>query len=236
MVVNMFSLVLPVYNEEENLSRNFYSIKNELSKTCKDFEIIIAEDGSTDQTYALAKEILNKNKNVTIIHSDKKLGRGKALKNAFRISKGNKVGYMDIDMATDISFIKRMIKELETYDVVTGSRLLKKELSNRKMIRYFLSRIYNLNIRIFFGSRIKDHQCGFKGFRKEVIQELNKLSIDNHWFWDSEILIIAQKKGYSVLEFPVKWIESKKSKVRIKRDVLYMGTRLIKLFVRLNLL
>lgn len=231
----MFSLVLPVHNERAALIRNIDVIRDELSKAVNEYEIIIAEDGSSDGTYSVARDIEKRYKNITVSHSDEKLGRGRALKKAFEISEGELVGYMDIDLATDISHLKEMIEKLDRYDVVTGSRFLRTGTANRTFKRYLFSRAFNLMIRALFRSRVMDHQCGFKGFRRDVVNEINKEVIDRHWFWDTEVLVVAQKRGFKVAEFPVFWKENTQSKVNIKRDVLAMMKGMVRLFYRLNL-
>jgi len=229
----MLSLVFPVYNEEKNLEKNMIKTMEFLNKLKTGYEIIIAEDGSTDRTYEIGLRLSKKYKNIRVLHSSIKLGRGKALKRAFFLAKGKYVGYMDIDLATDLKSLKDLIRYVKKYDVVTGSRYLKNSKIKRTHKRIFLSWSYNFLARLLFNSRIHDHQCGFKAFKKKVVVRLNKLSNADHWFWDTEILILAQKYGYSVREFPVSWKESRKTKVNVFGDSLNMFINLIKLRMKI---
>jgi len=228
----MFSLVFPVYNEETLLEKNAKIVIDKLNDLKINYEIIIAEDGSTDKTYEIGKIISKKYKNVKIIHCAEKLGRGLALKKTFLLAKGEYVGYMDIDLATDVKHIKEIIDYVQKYDVVTGSRYMKNSKANRSYRRKIFSKVYNFLARFLFKSKIYDHQCGFKAFRRDVIIKLNEISENNHWFWDTEILILADKKGYNIKEFPIRWIEGNKTKVRVPTDSFSMFLNLMKLRVK----
>ena len=233
MIIKMFSFVFPVFNEFKILEKNVKKVMEYLNYLEIDYEIIIAEDGSTDKTYEASLKLSEKHKNIKVIHSGKKLGRGLALKNAFQVANGKYVGYMDIDLATDIKHLKELINYVKNYDVVTGSRYLKNSITNRSVKRRFFSNGYNFLARTMFNSKIYDHQCGFKAFKREVILDINKYSENNHWFWDTEVLIIAQKKGYKVKEFPVTWIESRRTKVKATQDTYYMFLNLMKMRTKL---
>ena len=216
----MITIILPVHNEEKTLEANVELLRKSLKK---DYEIILAEDGSTDNTVAIAKKL----KDVILITSSKRLGRGLALSNAIRQAKGERIIYMDADLATELPHIKDMLEQ--NYDIVTGSRLLPGSVvTNRSAIREFFSKSYNLLIRLLFNSKIKDHQCGFKAFKRTVIPLLETVQ-DHHWFWDTELLIRAQKQGLSVKEIPVKWADRKNSKVKLHTDIIYMGLAAIRL-------
>ncbi len=227
-----FSLVLPIYNEARCLEKNVIKIMKYLNEFKNSYEIIIAEDGSKDKSYEIARKLSNKYDNIKTIHFEDKLGRGRALKNAFSHARGKHFGYMDIDLATEIKHLKELIEYSKKYDIVTGSRYLKNSKTNRSVKRRFFSWAYNLIARVMFKSKIYDHQCGFKAFKREKVLELNKISEHNHWFWDTEILILAQKKGYKVKEFPVTWIENRKTKVNARKDSIKMFFSLMKLRVK----
>jgi len=230
----MISIVLPVYNEEKKLKKNIKKIISYLNKLKVNYEIIIAEDGSIDKTYEIGSELSKRYKKIRITHSPIKLGKGKALKRAFSLAKGEYVGFMDIDLATNLRSLKDLINYVKKYDIVMGSRYLKESKIKRTHKRRFFSWFYNFLVRVLFNSKIHDHQCGFKAFKKDVILKLNKLSRADHWFWDTEILVLAQKYGYSVKEFPVEWSESRKTKINVFKDGLNMFVNLIKLKIKYN--
>jgi len=229
----VYTLVFPVFNESSCLEKNIKTTIEYLDKQKIDYEIIIAEDGSTDNTYEIGLKLSKEHKKVRINHYDEKLGRGLALKKAFSKAKGEYVGYMDIDLATDIKHIIELLNYVKNYDVVTGSRYLKSSITNRSVKRRIFSWVYNFLARLFFNSIIYDHQCGFKAFKKEVVLKLNEISKDSHWFWDTEILILAQKQRYRLKEFPVEWIEKKRTKVKAPTDSYNMIFNLLKLRVNL---
>lgn len=229
----MLSLVLPAHNEASRLEN---AVK-EAEKNLKNFshEIIIAEDGSVDDTAEVAKKLAKKNKNVRAFSFKERLGRGQALGKAFSKAKGKYVGYMDVDLATDPSALKEAVKELPKFDVLTGSRYLPSSKSSRAVDRNILSQGFNLFVRMMLGSALYDHQCGFKFFKKSVALRLCKEAAARHWFWDTEVLALAQRHGYKVGEIAVKWKEKAKgSKVRVIRDSLKMGWQVIELWNRLR--
>ncbi|MDW7989796.1 MAG: flippase-like domain-containing protein [Archaeoglobaceae archaeon] len=225
------SIILPAYNEARRLGNTVEKVEEHLKALGNDYEIIIAEDGSTDGTDLLAREIARKNPKVKHLHSDQRLGRGKALMRAFKECEGEIVVYMDVDLSTDLKHLRELVSSIISgYDVVTGSRLMRGSEARRSFKRDIASRAYNSLVRLLLRSKIHDHQCGFKAFRREAIMKISEKVKDTHWFWDTEVLIIAQRMGYKVKEIPVKWEHSGETKVRFKRDVLYMFSQIIRMF------
>lgn len=227
------SLVLPAYNEAPRLEKCVEAVKRFLKG--KKYEIIIAEDGSTDGTDKIAEKIAKTNKNIYHIHNDKKLGRGLALKNAFSLCKGKILAYLDVDMATDINHLKELIKFAKENDVVTGSRYLPGSLTERPILREFFSKVYNFLIRKLLGCKIFDSQCGFKAFSRKFFEEEIKNIYEKTWAWDTIVMVEAVKKGYKVKEFPVKWVEKKEFKTNVKRlikDFIIHGKVIFKLFLK----
>jgi hypothetical protein len=227
------SIVVPVYNEESGLRGALAQLRKAVEKITDDYEVIIAEDGSTDGTYRLAKKISKENPKFICSHNDKKLGRGEALRRAFRVSRGRILIYMDSDMATDLRHLKELISSIENgAQFSTGSRLLLKSDTKRSAKREITSRAYNMLVGVLFGIPIHDMQCGFKAFERKALFEILDDVQDKHWFWDTECLILAYKKGYKVVEFPIRWRDKKSSKVNPAQDSLDMGIKLIRLWWR----
>ncbi len=234
----MFSLILPAYNEAERLER----CVNEVKKILKGYhyEIIIAEDGSTDGTDKIAGRLAKKDKKIKFIHNEKKLGRGLALKRSMKKAEGSSIGYIDVDMATDIKHLKELVEYSKRYDVVTGSRYMPNSKIERPFLRKFASLVYNFIIRHLIGCNIYDSQCGFKMFSKKFVEnEIFKIR-EKTWAWDTVVLVEALKKGYKVKEFSVNWREKKESAhsasiKRIYKDTKIHGLVLLKLFVRWRL-
>lgn len=140
--------------------------------------------------------------------------------------------YIDVDLATDMKHLEQLFRAVTTegYDFATGSRMMPESDSKRPFKREFASRGYNFLVRFFLRSKLYDHQCGFKAFRREALFELLGEIKNQHWFWDTELLVRAQRKGYRVLEFPVYWRHGGTSKVNIVKDVYGMGSEIFRLW------
>ncbi len=219
----MITIILPAYNEASRLEKSVERIREFLLSYFSDFEIIIAEDGSTDGTDKIARELAEKYAFITHIHSDKRLGRGKALNDAIKKAKNEFVIYMDVDLSTDLKHINDIYRALKSgYDIAVGSRLLNESDASRPAIRDIPSKVYNFLVRVLLKSKIHDHQCGFKGFKKGKVVEILDMIEDNHWFWDTELLVLAQKNGLKVKEIPVRWRHGGESKVNVVKDGTYM--------------
>ncbi|MHC1579597.1 MAG: dolichyl-phosphate beta-glucosyltransferase [Candidatus Alkanophagales archaeon] len=214
------SVVLPAYNEAERLEAAVDAVEKKLRELGVSFEIIIAEDGSTDGTYEIARRIASSRSSVRLLHSDRRLGRGGALKRAFRLAGGETLAYLDVDLATDLEHLGELINSvrLEGYDVATGSRLLPGSDAARTLKRKLMSVTFNFLVRRLLRSEVRDHQCGFKAFKRSSLMEILDEVKDEHWFWDTEVLVRAQRRGLRVKEFPVRWRESGSSKVETLKD------------------
>ncbi len=226
------SVVLPAYNEAQRLPEAVSNVKEYLEGTGYDFEVIIAEDGSSDGTDKVAAKISEKDPRVQHLHSRDRLGRGKALRKAFESAEGDILAYMDVDLSTHMKHLNELVDSIavEGYDIATGSRLMRGSRTERPAKREVASKSYNFLIRLFLGSKLHDHQCGFKAFRRDVILELANEVKDNHWFWDTEVLVLAQRRGYRVKEFPVEWEHGGDTKVSLSNDVAYMGSQILRMW------
>ena len=227
---HLVSIILPAYNEAEVIENTVEKVREKLLELDKNFEIIIAENGSTDGTDLIAKKLSKTYEEVNYLHTDK--GRGNALRASFNSSKGDIIVYMDVDLATDLKHLKEIINLIEIgNDLATGSRLLPQSLvEGRRTKREIASRMYNLLIRTLLSSKIHDHQCGFKAFKRESVLKIIDEVKDNYWFLDTEILVRAQKGGYKVAEIPINWTDTTESKVDMVRDILGMGSSIFRLW------
>jgi hypothetical protein len=201
------------------------------------YEIIIAEDGSTDGTAERSEELAKKFSYVKHIHCEKRLGRGTALKNALMQCRGEVLVYMDLDLATDLKSLKPLIEAIavEGYDVSIGSRLLPESKVERSFRRSISSKSYNFLVRHMLGSKVRDHQCGFKAFKKEPLLNLLDEVEATHWFWDTELLVRAYRHGYRVKEIPVEWKSGKDTKVNLTKDSSRMFGNIIGLWWQLKI-
>lgn len=211
-------IVLPVHNDCDILKRSFFILYDFLSIHCRyEWQITIAENGSTDGTLEVAKEIAEHHQGIRYLHSSQS-GRGRALKKAWLSSEADILCYMDIDLSTSLASFVPMIDLIAYKDVhiVVGSRHLKNSHCDRSIQREILSRGYNFLIwLIFLNRKFTDAQCGFKAISRNCARSLLPLVKDNGWFFDTELLLLAQKYNFRIAEIPVLWTEGKSSSVRI---------------------
>jgi len=211
-------IVIPVYNEERALPRSVVILAEFLRDNLRSpWQIIIADNASTDGTRSVSEMLCEKYAGINYLHIPQK-GRGRALKAAWLDSKADIVSYMDVDLATDLAHFPELIKSLEEgYHVAIGSRLSKGSRVTRGFKREFVSRGYNLLIRSMFFTGFQDAQCGFKAMTRRAAEEIVTKIENNNWFFDTELLILAEKNGYRIKEVPVKWTDDPDSRVRIAR-------------------
>lgn len=214
-------IVIPVYNEEDCLQKNVLILHSYLEKAA-DFtwNIIIADNASTDGSSQIAAYLSSKYKNIRHIHSPVK-GRGCSLRKAFLSSKADIVCYMDVDLSTNLPCLNPLIKGIASgSDISVGSRLLRTSRNKRRLTREIVSRIYNFLVKCLFLNSFSDAQCGFKALRTDVARHLVPLVKNNNWFFDTELLLLAEHHKYRIFEIPVEWIEDIKTKVRMPKTIL----------------
>ena len=227
------SLVFPAYNEVNGLERAIVAAKEEMSKIAASYEIIVAEDGSSDGTDELARRLSQVNQAVKHLHSDDRLGRGRALTRAFRGSKGEILAYMDVDLSTGMSSLRPLIESIrEGWDICTGSRMMRDSFVQRSKTRKLSSWAYNSLIRLLFKTGVHDHQCGFKAFNRRSLFAILGEVEDTHWFWDTEVLAVASHRGYKIREIPVTWVEDRGTTVNLFKDSVKMGLKAFALRIR----
>ncbi len=220
-------IVIPVYNEESDLEMNirklddFLKLDDLLNKNFKyKYRIIIANNASTDNTLNIAEKLSKKMPRISYIHLDKK-GRGRALKKAWINSSADIVSYMDVDLSTNLDHFIEIVDAIANgkYDLGVGSRLKRGSVVKRSLKRQILSVGYNKLLMLLFMPRFTDAQCGFKAIRREAAKKLVPRIKDQNWFFDTELLLLAEHNNYKIFEAPVRWIERKKSKVKIIKTV-----------------
>lgn len=219
-----FDVTIPVLNEEETLDQQIRIVHDFL---CTHFpnrnlwRIVIADNGSTDRTRHLAAALSDEFPEVKLVQVPKK-GVGLALKTSWEQSTADMVGYMDLDLATDLPHFIQAYHALATeeYDLVYGTRLHKKaRVYNRTLKREITSRVFNLMLRIYLGTRFSDGMCGFKWLKREHVAALRQGgAVSDGWFFSTELLAVAEWKGLNMCELPVKWTDdTSSSKVKILR-------------------
>lgn len=207
------SVIIPVYNEEKVISSTLQRIISYLKKRDFDWEIICVDDGSSDNSQPLIKNFSP----VKILANNKNLGKGAAVKLGILAASGEWLLFLDADLSTDISELKKFEPYLSDYDIIIGSRQLPqtKIIKSQPFYRVLLGRLGNLIIRGILGINFKDTQCGFKIFNKKC-QSIFRGQILSGWGFDFEILYLAQKFGFRIKEIGVNWHYSLESKVRFR--------------------
>jgi glycosyltransferase involved in cell wall biosynthesis len=212
-------IVIPVYNEDKELEQNITRLTNFCEQHLKqyDWHITIADNASTDNTPVIASTLAKKDPHISLFRLEQK-GRGRAVKLCWSQSKSDFCAYMDLDLSTDLKHLPNLFKALENgCDVAIGSRLAKgAKVEGRTWIRELTSRTLNFFfIQAIFHTHFTDAQCGFKAVTREVVDNLLPHILDNGWFFDGELLIVAEKSGYTICEEPVHWVDNPGSTVRL---------------------
>ena len=222
-VVARVDLVLPVYNEQRVLRQ---SVETVLAWTARypqhDWRVVVADNASTDGTLAIARALEREHPSrVAALHVPAK-GRGIALRIAWLTSPADVCAYMDVDLATDLAQLPALIDPVAEgrADLAYGSRLHPRSRTDRGLRRELLSRAYIFILRRSTGLRVSDAQCGFKAISREAARALVPLVRDRGWFFDSELLVIAQQNGYRLHEVPVRWVDDPDSRVAIVRTAI----------------
>lgn len=213
----VLDIVIPVHNEERDLPGCIRRLHTYLdSDVPYPARITVADNASTDDTLAVAHQLAEELSDVEVIHIDAK-GRGGALYTAWMSSPADVVVYMDVDLSTGLSALMPLVAPLISghSDLAIGSRLTATSRVVRGPKREFVSRSYNLLLRGFLGARFSDAQCGFKAVRADVARHLLPLVADTGWFFDTELLVIAERAGLRIHEVPVDWIDDPDSRVDI---------------------
>jgi hypothetical protein len=218
----LVEVTVPVYNEEKVLAESVRQLHAYLTANLPfRFVITIADNASTDETFAIARRICEELTGVRAIHLDRK-GRGLALRHVWGSSSADVVAYMDADLSTGLDAFLPLIAPLVSghSDLATGSRLSPGATVVRGLKREFISRVYNLLLRVVLAARFSDAQCGFKAGQTEVVKALLPVVQDDAWFFDTELLMLAQRRGLRICEIPITWVEDPDSKVDIIRTAL----------------
>ena len=214
-------IVLPVLNEEHDLARAVEKLSAFLADNLLEYDcrIVIADNGSTDSTPAICRQLSQDTPRVGFIRLEER-GRGRALKRAWAERDADLVSYMDVDLSTGLEALPLLVRAVdhEGYDVAIGSRLARgAQVVGRPLKREIISRAYSLMVRTMFWTGFLDPQCGFKVLNRRTSHSVVGVVRDNGWFFDSEMLIIAEKNGYRIKEVPVHWIDDPDSRVDIVR-------------------
>ena len=226
-------LVVPVLNEEKDLPSSIEKLMAFLPQRLDDYDwrVVIADNGSTDATPEVAKRLAGEHPRVGWTRLEER-GRGRALRAAWLESDADIVSYMDVDLSADLDAFPALVGAVrdEGYDIAIGSRLAEgAQVIGRPPLREVISRAYSFLFRAFFPelffdpikfrsmflTGFRDAQCGFKALSRRAARELVPLVRDPGWFFDTELLVLAERNGYRIKELPVRWTDDPDSRVRV---------------------
>ncbi len=217
MRVLQVDIVVPVRNEERDLAPSVRRLVSYLRESFPfSARITIADNGSTDATWAIASGLARELPEVRAIHMELP-GRGRALRAIWSESDAEVLAYMDVDLSTDLNALLPLVAPLLSghSDLAIGTRLARGSRVTRGPKRELISRSYNMLLRTLMGARFSDAQCGFKAIRRDQARALLPLTQDTGWFFDTELLVLAERAGLRIHEIPVDWVDDLDSRVDI---------------------
>jgi glycosyltransferase involved in cell wall biosynthesis len=213
----MVDVVIPVLNEAHVLARSVATVRQFLAESlpCR-WRVTVVDNGSTDGTDRVALELQAAHDDVRFVQLPMR-GRGRALRQAWSQSDADVMCYTDVDLSTELAALPKMVQAIvsDGFEVATGSRLLPQSCTTRSAKREFISRCYNVFVKAVLWTSFSDAQCGFKAISRRAMSELVPEVRDQSWFFDTELLVLAEKRGHRIADIPVVWIEDDDSRVRI---------------------
>ncbi len=216
-------IIIPVYNEAHVLAASVEKLRSFLHETKFPYtwSIVVADNASTDATLQVAHQLEDKHGDVAVVYLPQK-GRGRALKKALLESEADAMSYMDVDLSTDLSCFLPLADAVlkDGYDIATGSRMTRGSQITRSLRRETTSRGFIALIKLLFFSKLSDTQCGFKAITRQAARELLPLVENDEWFFDTELLLLAEKGGYRIKDIPVIWVEDPDSRVNVLKTAM----------------
>lgn len=210
-------VMIPVLNEAHVLDKSVRTVRKFLSEhlPCR-WRVVVVDNGSTDGTDKVARKLAEEFSDVGFLQLELR-GRGRALRHSWMQSTADVVGYMDVDLSTELAAVPRAVRAIteEGFDIAIGSRLMRESQTRRKFKREFISQAYNFLVKAVLWTHFSDAQCGFKFVTREVVEKIVPQILDQSWFFDTEMLVLAEKQGYRIKDLPVIWIEDDDSRVKI---------------------
>ncbi len=216
-----YDCVIPVHNDERRLAANIETLHSFLEDNLSRYDwcIVIADNASTDATAEIARRFAQRLSR-TIYYRLEQKGRGRALRETWMHSNADYVSYMDVDLSTNLKAVPEMMELFEKgWEVILGSRLIAGANITRCRYREIISRGWNFLVGAVFNTRFSDSQCGFKGLARAAKEILVPQTQDPKWFFDTELLVLAEKQGFHMHEIAVEWIEDMDSTVQLARTI-----------------
>jgi len=228
LVAPFLSIIIPVYNESTRLPGALRELLEFLDPQPYQAEILVVENGSTDQTWQIALEFAEKDERVRALQSQLR-GKGLAVRQGMLAARGEYRFMCDVDFSMPVAEINRFLPPaLENADIIIASREAPGSVRyNEPSYRHLVGRVYNLMIRLLALPGLHDTQCGFKCFRGSVVENVFPLQTLTGWSFDVEILFIARRWGYKIIELPIPWYFNDQSKIRVLQDSFHMALDLL---------
>jgi len=213
------SIIIPAYNEESRLPHTLEQVFHFLEKQSFKSEVIVVENGSTDKTFEIAQKFADQHKDLRVIHNEER-GKGRAVQCGVLEAQGKYVFICDADLSMPVGEISKFLPPaLKDFDIAIGSREAPGAVRyNEPYYRHLTGRVFNMLIRWMVLPNLQDTQCGFKCLRAEVARDIFPFQTLTGWAFDVELLYIADRHGYRILEIPIDWHFNADSKVRVLRD------------------
>lgn len=235
-----FLLVIPARNEEQYIKGILIKADETLKDLVKNYKIIVIDASSTDDTVRIVEGIAKTNKRIDIIRDRERGAKGADIMYAFSKYNSKLYGFIDSDIVSAIGSLEEMLRQKDYYDVIIGSRYMGLETPGRPMIRLYISRTYNKLLSLIFDDGVKDHQCGFKLFDKKAVELIRKYSLERHWPWDTEVLLICKYGGMRICEMKVDWkeVRARGNEANITRaisDIYLFIIPMIRMFYRFKI-
>ncbi|MCA9374823.1 glycosyltransferase [Candidatus Dojkabacteria bacterium] len=223
-------ILIPTYNESEQIIESINTLLRFCEKKLQnyDYKIIVGDNASTDDTYNLVRESFANNSLVSAEHIEEK-GRGRAIMKIWGDSKADICAYMDADLSTDLKHLPQLLDSIsvDKNDIAIGSRHLNDSDVKRGFKRRFVGYVHVVLMKVILGVSFSDTYCGFKAASRSAIDTVfpsiypNNWPVNgNAWFWDTEFLVLAQRKGLKISEIPVKWIDDPTTTAKLLRDAI----------------
>jgi len=213
----MVDLVIPVLNEAHVLEKSTATVRAFLAANATwDWRVIIVDNGSTDGTDQVARRLTEQHSDVHFLQLAQR-GRGRALRYAWTQSDADVMCYTDVDLSTELEALPVLVDAVlhQGYDLGTGSRLLPASRTTRSFKRELISRAYNAMVKAVLWTSFSDAQCGFKVISRRIAAEIVPQIEDQSWFFDTELLVLSEKRGFRLKDLAVRWVEDDDSRVKI---------------------
>jgi len=232
------TIIIPAYNEEKRIPRCLKRVLEYCNEREWDYEVLVAEDGSTDSTVKIVKDFASNEKRIKLLSFTERLGKGGGIKNAMLQATKDYVCFIDVDLSADVSELERLIPYVNDYDIVIGSRKLRGNLPpiESPVHRKILSSFYSKFFRFLFKITIHDTQCGFKLFKTNIVSRLFKEIHTTGFAFDSEVLVKANWLGLKIKEVPIIWKHDPASKINVFKQIRQMSISLLQIWYEYHFL